>query len=281
MLYLGKSEDPGLNVNEITGFCKARGIAVYTEHDKEELYAWQQMFSPDILFFSGYSQKVNVARLEDVKNGVFNIHFGKLPAFRGPSPVFWQLKKGEPNLGLTIHRLTDKFDSGAVVWEHHIKNEEHCNYSYVNDVFGDLQARGVLDVLEYINHSRPLNQLPQDETRAVYYNKPQLADIMINWEQMTAREIVNLIKACNPWNRGASTLINGHELKILDAEQILITRANTLPGTIDIANKTFNVTCVNGASLNINFFNINNTSIPARHAGFYGLKTGQQFKSKL
>ncbi|AYL96137.1 methionyl-tRNA formyltransferase [Mucilaginibacter celer] len=281
MLYLGKSENPDLNINEIIGFCKARNISVYTEHDKEELYAWQQMLNPDILFFSGYSHKVSVARLEDVKYGVYNIHFGKLPVFRGPSPVFWQLKKGEPNLSLTIHRLSDKFDSGAVVWEHHIKNEEHCNYSYVNDVFSDLQVRGVLDVLEYISHNRPLNQVAQDETRAVYYNKPQLADIMINWEQMTAREIINLIKACTPWNRGASSLINGHELKILDAEQVPVARANTAPGTIDITNKTFNVTCVNGASLNVNFFNINNTSIPARHAGFYGLKTGQQFMSKL
>ena len=280
MLYLGKSENPDLDINEITGFCKARGINVYTEHDRQELYTWQQMLNPDILFFSGYSHKVDVGLLAGVKHGIFNIHFGKLPEYRGPSPVFWQIKRGEKEIGLTIHRLADKLDSGAVVWEHHIKNEEHCSYSYVNEVFSELQVRGVLDVLEYINHNRALNHIAQEETKAVYYSKPQLADVMINWEQMTANEIINLVKACNPWNKGASTLINGYELKILDAE-VAPGQKNNIPGTINAANKTFNVACINEASLNINFFNINNTSIPARHAGFYGLKTGQQFVSKL
>jgi hypothetical protein len=28
-------------------------------------------------------------------------------------------------------------------------------------------------------------------------------------------------------------------------------------------------------------FNVKNTYIPARHAGFYGLKTGQKFISKI
>jgi hypothetical protein len=92
---------------------------------------------------------------------------------------------------------------------------------------------------------------------------------------MDAKEITDLIKACTSSNNGASTLIKGYELKILDAETASA-EANNIPGTINIANNKPNVGCINKQALSINFFNINNTCIPARHAGFYGLKTGQK-----
>lgn len=97
---------------------------------------------------------------------------------------------------------------------------------------------------------------------------------------MDTKQIIDLVKACTSWNNGASALINGYELKILDAEHAS-TEADNIPGTITIANNKFNVACINKQGLNINFFYINNTCVPARHAGFYGLKTGQVFINKI
>ncbi len=100
---------------------------------------------------------------------------------------------------------------------------------------------------------------------------------MINWEQMDAREIINLVKACNSWNNGAGSLLNGIELKILDASVGVQNGIAIEPGIITVANNAFLVRCINRGLLSINFFNINNTYIPARHAHAYGLKTGQKF----
>ena len=280
MLYFGRSAHTDISVNELAGFCRTNNIAFYAEDNKKEFYNWQQLNEPDIIFITGYAHKIAIDELSSVPKGIFNIHFGRLPQYRGPSPVFWQLRNGEAQLGLTIHQLTNKLDSGAVAWEQNIKNEEYHNYNYTNQVFSQLQVQGVLHILTRLSNKQMPTYKIQDETEARYYKTPQLADVMINWDTMDAKEITDLIKACTSWNNGASTLINGYELKILDAETASA-EANNIPGTIDIANNKFNVACINKQVLNINFFNINNTCIPARHAGFYGLKTGQKFISKI
>jgi methionyl-tRNA formyltransferase len=280
MLYFGKSANTDISINDLAGFCRLNNIQFHAEDNKNELYNWQQLHEPDVIFFTGYNHKVAVEELSSVPKGIYNIHFGKLPQYRGPSPVFWQLKNGEALLGLAIHQLSNKLDSGAVIWEQNIKNEEYHTYNYINQAFSELQVKGVFEILDKLSRKQPLNVKTQDEIQAKYYNRPQLADIMVNWERMEAKEIIDLIKACTSWNNGVSVLINGCELKILDAE-IALEKANNTPGIINIANNKFNVACINGKALNINFFNINNTCIPARHAGFYGLKTGQAFISKL
>jgi methionyl-tRNA formyltransferase len=280
MLYFGKSTHADISLNELAGFCRMNNIAFYAEDDKNELYNWQQMNEPDVVFITGYAHTIVVEELCGVPKGIFNIHFGRLPQYRGPSPVFWQLKNGEAQLGLAIHQLTSKLDSGAVAWEQNIKNEEYHTYNYINQAFSQLQVQGVSQILSQLNNMQmPIYKI-QDETVARYYKRPQLADVMINWDAMDTKEIIHLTKACTAWNNGASTLINGYELKILDAEPACA-EANNIPGTISIVNNKFNVACINNQALNINFFYINNTCIPARHAGFYGLKTGQTFISKI
>ncbi|MFA6248976.1 MAG: formyltransferase family protein [Mucilaginibacter sp.] len=280
MLYFGRSAHTDISVSELTVFCRMNNIAFYAEDDKKEFYNWQQLNEPDVIFITGYAHKIAVDKLGGVPKGIFNIHFGKLPQYRGPSPVFWQLKNGEAQLGLAIHQLTDKLDSGEVAWEQSIKNEEYHNYNYINQAFSQLQVQGVSQILTQLsNRPTPIYKM-QDEAEARYYKMPKLADVIINWDRMDAKEITALVKACTSWNNGASTLINGYELKILDAEAASA-EANNIPGTINIANNKFNVACINNQMLSINFFNINSTCIPARHAGFYGLKTGQKFISKI
>lgn len=151
MLYFGKSALADISVNELAGFCSRNNISFYAEDDIKELYSWQQMNEPDVIFITGYAHKITVDELSGVPKGIFNIHFGKLPQYRGPSPVFWQLKNSEAQLGLTIHQLTNKFDSGAVVWEQTIKNEEYHTFNYINQAFSQLQVQGVAEIVNTLS----------------------------------------------------------------------------------------------------------------------------------
>lgn len=280
MLYVGKTADPNQNPSETVNFCNAAGIELTFESEKDDLYNWQQLNQPDIIFFVGYSHVVKTARLTDVKWGIYNVHFGLLPQFRGPAPVFWQLRNGLKEIGLVIHRLVDKLDSGAVVWRHKVLNEPHFSYDYVHQLFGELYIKGVFNILDSITAGKMLPEIEQDESKAAYYERPQLKDIMINWGTMEAEEIIDVIKACSSWNMGAPTLINGSELKILDAAVTISNKMYYAPGTIILnANFGFTVACRSNKLLNINFFNIKNCYVPARFASKYGFNTGQRFIS--
>jgi methionyl-tRNA formyltransferase len=45
--------------------------------------------------------------------GFLNLHPSLLPAYRGPSPLFWQLRDGAPT-GVTIHYMDEDFDTGPI-----------------------------------------------------------------------------------------------------------------------------------------------------------------------
>jgi methionyl-tRNA formyltransferase len=98
---------------------------------------------------------------------------------------------------------------------------------------------------------------------------------------MDAEQVMDTIKACNPWNLGAISLINGQELKILDASVGLINHHSDPAGTIIINEHTFAVVCKDEQLLNINFFKMGNHYVPARFASAYGLKSGQSFVSNV
>jgi methionyl-tRNA formyltransferase len=277
MLYVGKSADIGQNPTDTIKFCNANGVMLTFENDKQDLYNWKQFYNPDIVFFAGYGSIIRVDEFENVKYGIYNTHFGKLPQFRGPSPVFWQLKKGVKDLGISIHRMIKKVDGGPIVWQYNLPNQPHFTYDFVNQLFGGLQVKGIIEILNGINAGRKLPEKMQNENDAVYYAKPGLIDVMINWSDMTVEEILDLIKACNSWNYGATTLINGFELKILDATVSTIKKSQYVAGTVVNDNSGFSVVCKDGDLLEINYFKINNCLVPRRFAGLYGFKTGQLF----
>src|SRR5205085_10634290 len=47
--------------------------------------------------------------------GSINLHQGLAPFYRGGPPVFWELYNGEREVGLTVHFVEAKVDTGAVL----------------------------------------------------------------------------------------------------------------------------------------------------------------------
>lgn len=258
-------------------FCSSQNVNLVKETKKEQLYEWIGKFKPELIFVAGYSHKIDLNKTGKVKNGIYNIHYGKLPAYRGPNPVFWQLKNGEEKIGLCIHELSGRLDAGAIVWQQEVKNEVHFNYSLVNQIFSNFQVQGAQFILNFLQRGMSLIPKPQDETKAGYYRKPQLNDVLIHWSSMSPETIIHLVKACNSWNNGAITAIDGMEVKILDAESCERSPEGMTPGTIIPKDDKLFVACSGNKSLDIGFLSINGVFVPARHASFHGLVAGRKF----
>jgi methionyl-tRNA formyltransferase len=47
--------------------------------------------------------------------GSLNVHPSLLPEYRGPAPLFWQVRDGLREAGVTIHRLSSRFDEGPIL----------------------------------------------------------------------------------------------------------------------------------------------------------------------
>ena len=78
-----------------------------------------KLFEPQILFSYG-CQKIDIKNLKKNTKNLkgFNIHGGLLPKYRGVNTNFWPHWNLESNfIGLTMHDLTDKIDTGDIFYQ--------------------------------------------------------------------------------------------------------------------------------------------------------------------
>ena len=112
------------------------------------------------------------ATLRDVPRlACWNLHPSLLPAYRGPAPLYWQLRLQETHTGLTLHEATDRLDAGNIVAQRRLPlPDKHTNAgldAWVAEFGVELFVRSMDDCL----HNR-LVSIPQDESRASYYPWP-------------------------------------------------------------------------------------------------------------
>jgi methionyl-tRNA formyltransferase len=70
---------------------------------------------PAVLAVACFPWLLPRAWVELAPRGALNIHPSLLPAYRGPDPIFWQLREGETRTGVTVHRVDQGVDTGPIV----------------------------------------------------------------------------------------------------------------------------------------------------------------------
>src|SRR5687767_12848886 len=180
LLYFLQSEKEDITVfsgeqavnshGTVASFCEEAGIPCTHEASSgQSLYDWVVAQQPDIIFIIGYNQVIHANRFGKVVPGLYNVHFGHLREYRGPSPVFWQLKKGAPSLAITIHCINERLDAGAVAWKKEYPNEPFFSYGYVHQLMSHYLVEGVHCLLELKKKGQPIPVTEQDERRAAYF----------------------------------------------------------------------------------------------------------------
>lgn len=276
-LYYSSSPDLFTNQKAKTALTQLNIPYVEERNQAETLYYWLNENHFDVCFVFGYVRLIDLEKIKTNRTQLFNIHFGPLPAYKGPTPIFWQLKQGIPFLGLTIHRLTQKFDEGGVVWYKEVKNESFYTYKYVEQLFCNLIVEGIFYLLNELIQGRKLINRDRKNVESSRQTRPKLEDIQLNWEKMSSLEICNLIRACNPWNKGALTFYNNAELKIMDAKEIDRSCTGN-PGTIVELDNTLIIQCSNHKAIEVSMVYFMDSYYAAYQLGYLGFKTGNVLK---
>jgi methionyl-tRNA formyltransferase len=74
-----------------------------------------QSCAPDLLVTAYFNQLVGQPVLSCARLGGINIHPSLLPHYRGTDPVFHALSRHECEIGVTVHRLDEQFDTGPIL----------------------------------------------------------------------------------------------------------------------------------------------------------------------
>lgn len=219
----------------------------------DEVLFWSASNQFDVLFIITFPHILSAQLIDSVKVEIINFHFAPLPEFKGAQPAFWLIKNGEKRGGVTAHVITVKIDQGPIVhFEPYnlSKTETFGSYLYKMAQLNVTVIQKVLQIFSGTSWKEKLSI--QESSKAKYYPRPQLADIRINWQSMTALDIERLCRACNPWNKGAITTLNNSPIKLIEVELLSIPFKGEKAGQLikTIANELA-VACADGIYLKL------------------------------
>ena len=105
----------------------------------------------DIALSCGFPLIFNQSILKLPRFGFLNCHAGKLPKYRGGSPLNWQLINCEKNFGISVIKMNDKIDAGDVFSEKnfHIKKNYDINslHKIANKNFPQMVIKSIAKIL--------------------------------------------------------------------------------------------------------------------------------------
>jgi methionyl-tRNA formyltransferase len=165
-----------------------------------------------------FSYIIPSSLLTALPGGFINFHYGLLPKYRGSNPVLAEMLQFEKEGGITVHVVDENIDTGPVILQQKIVIEDFDTFGMHLQKLGALGAALALEILKRYQADAIPHAIPQDESKASYFKKPTASDLMINWEKLNSVQVIRVINACNPWNKGAGAIINNQVICLTDAE---------------------------------------------------------------
>ncbi|MCX7747167.1 MAG: formyltransferase family protein [Clostridia bacterium] len=180
--------DTGLDGWQLSlkGYCNKNNIRIVS---LEEIYD-----NDDILFLSLEFEKL-IRTFKFKSNKLFNIHFSKLPKYRGMYTSAWPILNGETVTGVTLHKIDDGIDTGDIIDQIDINIDINYTsrdlYFKYNEEGYNLLVRNIHKLIE-ANYSA----FKQSNEDASYYSKKSInyKELNINFST-SALEIHNQLRA--------------------------------------------------------------------------------------
>ena len=122
--------------------------------------------------------------------GCINIHPSLLPRYKGANPIFWQLRNGESETGVTLHQVTSEIDGGNILTARKIAYPDGLRITEIEDALVG-SAIEALKLLLYQNRSEWISR-EQDATQAIWHRTPCDDDFVIDatWRSKMAWNFV-------------------------------------------------------------------------------------------
>jgi methionyl-tRNA formyltransferase len=245
----------------------------------EDLDRWIQQAKPDAVWVKTFPWKIPDAALTKPRLGFINFHYAPLPEYRGANPLFWMIRNGVKEGGVTVHVMTGAMDDGPILLTSKVTVHPGTTFGMMISQLGfsGAELSGKLLQLMQIGH---MTGAPQDSTKAMWYNRPTPADLWIDWSTMNAEEVSRLVNACNPWNKGAPAKLNNWMMGLTYVSVVAATAPHhQAPGTILTMNETMglSIACRDNTVIRADVVFVEEGFMPGFALAGFGIQPGMVF----
>jgi methionyl-tRNA formyltransferase len=188
----------GLPANEvrIAPIAQALGIDVVRTGDPGLLRARARIYEarPEALVVAGFHRLLSKEVLALPERGGLNVHPGRLPAERGPSPVFWALKAGRTEIGWSVHLLDEGEDSGDLLATGELRFDPGTDGEQVHALAARAAAPALLRTLRGVLVGEVV-RTPQAQEGRGRCPRPRFRDGLID-PQLPAEAVYTFVAGC-------------------------------------------------------------------------------------
>ena len=174
----------------------------------------------ELAVLCGYTKIVPPIFLDHfrLRKGTINLHGGKVPEYRGSSPRSWQIVNGEKQGAFTVLEVDEGIDTSYILAEHLFDIAEETTIRDMINLELKIFPKLLCEVLENIRNET-LERRPQKGIGRYWHRRTE-SDAQIHWQQRTAEQIYNLIRAETEPFRGAFTYHETKKIDILKAKKL-------------------------------------------------------------
>ena len=129
------------------------------------------------------------------KMGIINVHFSKLPRYRGPAPVQYTILNGDPQAWITYYLISEKFDTGKILKQTPLDLDFTEN---TESLYQKLIAKSALEIKNVLEEYLEGKITPaQQQGTPSLTHKLTTENCRIDWSK-SPEEIERLIRAAFP-----------------------------------------------------------------------------------
>lgn len=245
----------------------------------DDLKEWVSTAAADAVLVKTFPWKIPANVLNVPKRGFINFHYAPLPAYRGPNPLFWMVRDGAKEAGVSVHRMTAEIDEGPILFRSTIPIQTGITFGMLCSQLGFNGIELTDKVLQALLAGNIAEQ-KQDVTGASWYKRPTPADLQVRWNTMDAYAIQRLVNACNPWNKGAAAMLNGWMLGLTYVTPGDLKLENEItPGTILAIDEQngLRIACVGKTEVRVDVIYTEEGFMPGFALASFGVRPGMAF----
>lgn len=148
--------------------------------------------SPTLGLILDFNRIIPKNIIEHFQKGIINIHFSKLPQYRGPAPVQYTILNGDKQAWITYLLISEKVDEGPVLKQTSI----FLDFTETTDfLYQKLIEKSAKEILEIANDYLAEKLTPQPQKGSPSYTQKLTSqNCKIDWSK-SPQEIERLIRA--------------------------------------------------------------------------------------
>lgn len=196
---------------EIISKLSKKNLRIINNLKSKKILSYIKQKKLDLIIAAGFPHKFKPKFFNICKFGIINLHAGKLPIYRGGSPLVWQILENERKIGITIIKINNLLDGGDIICSTNFKNDKRFNIEMIQNKANKLFLNLTLKAIKILEKNLPLTKQPYSKS---YFKQRTDKDALINFNKSN-NAVYNLVRAQSAPYKGAFFFNNKKKFRLI------------------------------------------------------------------